>query len=113
MEEDESEVVVFLASVAIDQVRLSLENEFFLNIQAFVVKEEWAVGLDFVYQMIQIQTAIVFVQELVLMATKNNLYLSINQNSISYRKIIRRNCSKISIEPILPSFSYIRTMNFI
>jgi hypothetical protein len=32
--------VVYLALVAIDQVQLLLEIEFFLNIQAFVVKEE-------------------------------------------------------------------------
>jgi hypothetical protein len=32
-------VVVFLALVAIDQVQFLLEIEFFLNNQAFVVKE--------------------------------------------------------------------------
>ncbi len=70
MEEDEQVVVVFLVLVAIDQVRLSLEIEFSLNIQAFVVKE--SVELDFVYQMNRIQMEVVFVQELVVMATKQN-----------------------------------------
>ncbi len=70
MEEDEQVVVVFLVLVAIDQVQLSLEIEFSLNIQAFVVKE--SVELDFVYQMNRIQMEVVFVQELVVMATKQN-----------------------------------------
>jgi hypothetical protein len=70
LEEDEQVVVVFLVLVAIDQVRLSLEIEFSLNIQAFVVKE--SVELDFVYQMNRIQMEVVFVQELVVMATKQN-----------------------------------------
>jgi hypothetical protein len=53
--------VVCLALVAIDRVQLSLETEFSLNIQAFVVKEELFVDLDFVYQKIRIQIEVVYV----------------------------------------------------
>jgi len=68
--------VVCLALVAIDQVQLLLEIEFFLNIQPFVVKEVLVIVLDFVYQKIQIQIEVVFSKEHVLMAKKNRTFIN-------------------------------------
>jgi hypothetical protein len=62
--------------VAIDQVQLLLEIEFFLNIQPFVVKEVLVIVLDFVYQKIQIQIEVVFSKEHVLMAKKNRTFIN-------------------------------------
>jgi hypothetical protein len=62
--------------VAIDQVQLLLEIEFFLNIQPFVVKEVLVIALDFVYQKIQIQIEVVFSKEHVLMAKKNRTFIN-------------------------------------
>ncbi len=68
--------MVCLALVAIDQVQLLLEIEFFLNIQPFVVKEVLVIVLDFVYQKIQIQIEVVFSKEHVLMAKKEHLLIN-------------------------------------